>query len=154
MSKKPFRQVFYRSTLDPMIHAVKALIYNYKKQIFLQQRDYNPNILFPGHWTLFGGQVEENEEFKTALARELQEELEWKPRFIGDEIFSWFWRNQSIHHNHCFPVFCLNEDKSFKLNEGNSMRWFDLQELNEALIMVPGLKGNLSNISKFLDELK
>jgi 8-oxo-dGTP diphosphatase len=71
-----------------MIHAVKALIYNSKYQILLQQRDFTMGIPFPGHWTFFGGQVEEKEDYKEALIREIWEELSWEPKIIEDEIFS------------------------------------------------------------------
>jgi len=41
----------------------------------LQLRDNKSGILFPGHWGLFGGEVESGEESEAGLARELKEEL-------------------------------------------------------------------------------
>jgi len=41
----------------------------------LQLRDDKPGIAAPGMWSLFGGRVEESEEPRTALVREIEEEL-------------------------------------------------------------------------------
>lgn len=41
----------------------------------LQLRDDKPGIAAPGMWSLFGGRVEEGEEPRTALLREVEEEL-------------------------------------------------------------------------------
>jgi len=41
----------------------------------MQLRDDKPGIAVPGVWSLFGGSVEEGEEPRTALLREIEEEL-------------------------------------------------------------------------------
>jgi 8-oxo-dGTP pyrophosphatase MutT (NUDIX family) len=41
----------------------------------MQLRDQKPNIFYPGHWGLFGGAIEANENPIVALKCELQEEL-------------------------------------------------------------------------------
>ena len=135
-----------------MIHAVKALIYNMEGKIFLQQRDYNPDIIFPGHWTFFGGLVEKEEDFKTALRRELKEELEYEPLLIEDEIFSWEWKSKVVHTNHCFPILCGVDTNCFQLREGLSMKWFKLSELNQSLKIVPGILMNLNLMKDYLDK--
>ena len=38
----------------------------------MQLRDQKPNIFYPGHWGLFGGAIEENEDPTVALKRELR----------------------------------------------------------------------------------
>lgn len=128
---------------------MKALIYNSNYQVLLQQRDYTLGIAFPGHWTYFGGQVEEGEDLKEALSRELYEELNWEPNLIEDEIFSWYWESPIKHHNHCFPVYCEAEINDFTLNEGNALAWFFLSELNHVEKVVPGLENNIHKIRKF-----
>jgi 8-oxo-dGTP pyrophosphatase MutT (NUDIX family) len=48
-------------------------------QFLLQLRDDLPNILYPGHWTLFGGHLELGETADLAIQRELQEEINHVP---------------------------------------------------------------------------
>lgn len=74
------------------LHAVKAVIYRRDSRVLLQQRDCTSGLLFPGLWALFGGQVEAGENMKSALQRELIEELGCMPGQIGDELFQWAWR--------------------------------------------------------------
>jgi 8-oxo-dGTP pyrophosphatase MutT (NUDIX family) len=57
---------------------VSALLYNPRGQVLLQHRDDNPYTVFPGHWGLFGGGVEESESLEEAIDREVWEELEYK----------------------------------------------------------------------------
>lgn len=55
---------------------VSVMLVNPQGQVLLQQRDHTPGILFPGHWTIFGGAVEPGESPDEAVRRELMEELE------------------------------------------------------------------------------
>ena len=55
--------------------AVKAIIYNHKGEILLQQRDFNKKIPYPGYWNFFGGLIENDEKPIDALKRELSEEI-------------------------------------------------------------------------------
>ena len=41
----------------------------------LQLRDNNPDIAVPGMWSLFGGSLEEGEDHRSGIIRELKEEL-------------------------------------------------------------------------------
>ena len=43
--------------------------------IYLQKRDQNKNIYFPGQWGLFGGSCEKDESPEDAIKREIFEEL-------------------------------------------------------------------------------
>ena len=66
--------------LDPGIpltagHAVAALIVQPDGHFLLQLRDEISEIFYPGHWGLFGGGVEPDEDDQAALTRELEEEL-------------------------------------------------------------------------------
>ena len=46
---------------------VSAILINKSGQILMQQRDDNPAIRYPGHWSLFGGTVEDGESPATAV---------------------------------------------------------------------------------------
>src|SRR5215813_10858371 len=56
-------------------NAVVAIIVVDKGSYLMQLRDQKPNIFYPGHWGLFGGAIEANEDPTVALRRELEEEL-------------------------------------------------------------------------------
>ena len=56
---------------------VSAILINGRGQVLLQQRDDNPAIRYPGHWSLFGGTIEEGESAATAVAREVKEEIDF-----------------------------------------------------------------------------
>jgi 8-oxo-dGTP diphosphatase len=61
---------------------VSAMLYAADGRLLLQQRDDNPAIPYPGHWTLFGGSVEPGEPPCYAVRRELMEELELDLPFV------------------------------------------------------------------------
>lgn len=60
--------------------AVAALIVTADGRYLLQHRDDVPGIWFPGHWSLFGGLIDEGETPEQAVRRELWEELKFQPR--------------------------------------------------------------------------
>ena len=66
---------------------VKAVIYKDQKYL-LQLRDDNPEISSPNTWGFFGGGVDDGETHEEALIRELNEELNWKPKKM--ELFHRF----------------------------------------------------------------
>ncbi|MBE9168043.1 NUDIX hydrolase [Pleurocapsales cyanobacterium LEGE 06147] len=62
-------------TESPAVVAVAIL---YQEGNFLMQlRDDFPNIIYPGHWGLFGGHLEPGETPEAALKRELLEEINY-----------------------------------------------------------------------------
>jgi 8-oxo-dGTP pyrophosphatase MutT (NUDIX family) len=56
--------------------AAAALLVLDDGRYLLQLRDDLPHIWYPGHWGLFGGSVDPEEDAVTALRRELHEELD------------------------------------------------------------------------------
>jgi 8-oxo-dGTP pyrophosphatase MutT (NUDIX family) len=56
--------------------AVALVFLHYDYNLFLLQlRDFNPDIVYPGHWGGFGGEIEKNETAIEASFREINEEL-------------------------------------------------------------------------------
>lgn len=66
---------------DPLTpsNAVAALLVLPDGRYVMQLRDLKPHIFYPGHWGLFGGAVDEGEDERQALSRELAEELGFRP---------------------------------------------------------------------------
>lgn len=62
------------------IRDVAALLVTADGRYLMQLRDDVPQLRVAGHWGLFGGGVEPGETHREALARELVEELEFRPR--------------------------------------------------------------------------
>jgi 8-oxo-dGTP pyrophosphatase MutT (NUDIX family) len=62
-------------TITPR-NAVAALILLPGGRYLMQLRDDRPDIIYPGHWSCFGGAVKRKERPLDALRRELMEELE------------------------------------------------------------------------------
>lgn len=52
---------------------------NAEGALLLQLRDDKPELLYPNHWTTFGGAVEAGESPDQTILRELQEEIELQP---------------------------------------------------------------------------
>lgn len=116
----------------------------------MQQRDHTPGIAFPGCWTFFGGQVEAGEDFKSALMRELHEELGCVPGRVEGELFQWTWLGPPPSQNHYFPICCQVADDTLKLNEGQAMAWIASKELLH-IPLTPSISENISKISSYLD---
>jgi len=58
-----------------IINYALCFIENQEGKFLLQLRDNKPNILFPGHWGLFGGRLEGRENYEQGLLREVEEEI-------------------------------------------------------------------------------
>ena len=60
--------------LKPADAAVAIIVVD-EVNYLMQLRDQKPNIFYPGHWGLFGGAIEPEEDPAAGLKRELNEEL-------------------------------------------------------------------------------
>ncbi len=132
---------------------VSILPVNERGEVLLQQRDHAPGILYPGHWTIFGGAVEEDETTDEAIRRELLEELEldlpvrhWHTytcpvRSIPDKL------DVVVH------VYVANTDRtveSLTLHEGQAMGYFDREGASGLTI---GFE-KAPIVQKFFDDLE
>lgn len=102
--------------------------------LLLQQRDHQPELPYPGWWTLFGGAVEAGETPAAAIRRELYEEL----RLHADARYWFSYRcpARSVAGlvetmNHIFVVQVASEIVTQPLYEGHSMAFFTPEAASE-----------------------
>jgi 8-oxo-dGTP diphosphatase len=93
----------------------------------LQLRDFKSSIIYPGHWGAFGGAIEEGESPRTALDRELIEEIGYAPESFN--YFSEFSRDEDK-----LRIYMFYSNTSVSLNElclmeGADMGWFTIDEI-------------------------
>lgn len=61
---------------DAVTIRVAAVILYQGERVLLQHRDDRPDIVWPNHWAIFGGHIEDGEAPEDAALREIEEELE------------------------------------------------------------------------------
>ena len=109
---------------------VSAILINSRGQVLLQQRDDNPAIRYPGHWSLFGGTIEDGESATTAVAREVKEEIDFELKNFG--LFREFVQNNK--REFAFAGELSAELDELTLSEGQGMNVFYPSQLPELLI--------------------
>ena len=109
---------------------VSAILINNRGQVLLQQRDDNPAIRYPGHWSLFGGTIEDGESAPTAVAREVKEEIDFDMKNFG--LFREFVQNNK--REFAFVGELSAELDELTLSEGQGMNVFYPSQLPELLI--------------------
>jgi 8-oxo-dGTP pyrophosphatase MutT (NUDIX family) len=117
--------------------AVAAIIVVEDGRYLMQRRDDVPTIFYPGHWGCFGGAVGPGEDPRTALLRELQEELEWQSG-IGSEFVNFDFDLSHLGHRKYYRMYYEvkireAEVSNLKLHEGAEMRLLS----PERLFMLP-----------------
>lgn len=109
---------------------VSAILINPQGQVLLQQRDDNPAIRYPGHWSLFGGTIEEGEAPAEAVAREVKEEIDFEMRNFG--LFREFVQNNKREFAFAGELNAGLEELT--LSEGQGMNLFYPSQLKELQI--------------------
>lgn len=109
---------------------VSAILINPAGKVLLQQRDDNPAIRYPGHWSLFGGTIEDDESPAAAVAREVQEEIDFELRNFG--LFREFVQNNK--REFAFAGELTARLDELTLSEGQGMNFFDPSELRDLQI--------------------
>ena len=101
----------------------------------LQLRDNSPAIALPGHWSLFGGAIDEDESAPAAVRREIREELSldvtewrdlWRVRYYVP-----FWDAVILHRIFAADVSGVWE--SHQLREGQAAGVFPIDRLPEPM---------------------
>ena len=121
--------------------AVAALIVSEDGRYLLQLRDDKPGIWYPGHWSCFGGAVNDGERPLDALRRELEEELE----FAGaecNEFTRFYFDLQRINGRKLYRIYYEVPVRSaalfrFVLHEGRDMRLFSPAEIFDRANLTP-----------------
>lgn len=109
---------------------VSAILINPNGQVLLQQRDDNPAIRYPGHWSLFGGTIEDGESPETAVAREVHEEIDFELRNFG--LFREFVQNNK--QEFAFAGELTAGLDQLTLSEGQGMNLFYPAQLKDLQI--------------------
>lgn len=109
---------------------VSAILINAQGQLLLQQRDDNPAIRYPAHWSLFGGSIEEGETSATAVAREVKEEIDFEMRNFG--LFREFVQNNKREFAFAGELTAALDELT--LSEGQGMKFFHPSELKQLQI--------------------
>lgn len=133
-----------------MKEVVKAVIYK-KNKFLLQLRDANIAIPYPNTWSLFGGGVDDGENFNEALIRELEEELSWSPNEV---VFLNKSKNKKVNCNiNYYLVHCPIPEKNLVLGEGQAMRWFTHEEISGLSNIPEGVLTVINKASRYIVSL-
>lgn len=131
------------SSRTPLVvgDAVGAIIRVEFDGYLMQLRDSKPDIWYPGHWGLFGGGVEADEDPMAALKRELREELE-----LEIETAAFFARIDFdvgslplLHFYRSYYIVSISRAVELRLvvHEGAAKRLFPGDEILEAPNVTP-----------------
>jgi len=110
-------------------------------KVLMQHRDSIEGILYPGFWGLFGGALEDGEDFIQALKRELYEEasldVEQAEYFTAIDYDLGFCGKGWIRR-HVYVIHIKHTDiPNLKLGEGDDMRVFSFQDILAEIKVVP-----------------
>ena len=99
-----------------IVHVALAILYRHDKFLF-QLRDDIPNIVYPGHWGLFGGHLDPGESPDVAVKRELVDEIGYTPLIISE--FGCYSDSKAVRHVFHAPL--TVEVNQLVLSEGWDM---------------------------------
>ena len=106
-------------------------------KILLQLRDNKPEIPYPGHWSIFGGEIEEGETPLEGAVREIEEEL--GKRLEKESLL--FYKKVTLDKN--YYIFRANfpyDLSEITLMEGQEARFFSRDETIKLDNLIPLVK--------------
>lgn len=111
---------------DSIVQVAIAILYQ-DNQFLMQLRDDIPNIVYPGHWGLFGGHLEPGETPDVAVKRELLEEISYAPPNLIE--FGCYPDEKAIRHVYYAPL--KVELTDLVLLEGWDMDFLTVDEIKQ-----------------------
>jgi len=111
---------------------VVAFLHKNFESYLLQLRDFNSSITYPGHWGAFGGALEEGESPKTAVFRELTEEIGYAP-----EVFKFFC--QAYKDAHKLNIYVFYSEMNISTSELHLMEGIDMGMFTKEEILTKNL---------------
>ena len=139
---------------------VVALLHKSFGSYLLQLRDFNPSIIYPGHWGAFGGALEEGESPETAIFRELIEEIGYAPKVLN--FFCQSYKDKDKLNIHVFYSEMKISTYELHLMEGTDLGMFTKEEiltknlysqkLGKAFPIVPLLSELFDEFFEYIDK--
>lgn len=126
------------------INVVAAIILNEENKVFIGKRSYGS---LKDKWEFPGGKIEEGEDDKTALTREIKEELN-----LNIEVNSLFYTldyDYPTFHVHMNCYFCKIIDGNLKLSAHSECKYIDANSFFEYEFLESN-ENLLKNLQKFL----
>tara|TARA_Y100001968_G_C18929808_1_gene513718 strand:+ start:126 stop:560 length:435 start_codon:yes stop_codon:yes gene_type:complete len=114
-----------------MSHEVALAMLKQNEHWLLQLRDNSDNIIFPGHWGLFGGHLDKGETPQQAVHRELMEELGWRPLI---PLKYWFTDVNDSNIAHIFLGELGVPIGTLELKEGEDLKLTNLKEILTGMV--------------------
>jgi 8-oxo-dGTP diphosphatase len=109
-----------------ILHQAESPSERLHPRLLLQLRDNIPQIVYPGHWALFGGHLEPGESADVAVQRELLEEIGYAPPDILH--FRSYTNDPQIIRHVYHAVLSVNLG-ALTLMEGWDMGWFSREDV-------------------------
>lgn len=115
-----------------MMDSTTVIITTTDNRVLLQKRDENPDIEYPGYYSLVSGYLEEEETPLDGIIRELKEEFEHKKSqkvhfssitYLGSEYRADYDRWEYIHH-----TYLMDDAADIRILEGESFVLLDMDE--------------------------
>ena len=122
-------------------NAVAAILRLEDGRYVMQLRDERPDIWYPGYWSCFGGAVDAGESPEQALARELYEEIELRPR-NAQRVAQFDFGLEPLRLQSCYRIYFLvaltqADFEDLVLHEGSAVEAFDYDHLMTKLRLTP-----------------
>ena len=121
---------------NSIVRVAIAILYQNDK-FLMQLRDDIPNIVYPGHWGLFGGHLEPGETPDVAVKRELLEEISYTPPDLLE--FGCYPDEKAIRHVYYAPL--TVELNQLVLLEGWDMDFLTIDNIKQGSYYSQKAKG-------------
>jgi 8-oxo-dGTP diphosphatase len=126
-----------------IIEISQVLLFDRNRRLVVYLRDDNPDIPFPNHWDLFGGDLEGDENPEQAVVREVKEE-------VGVELERWeFFRiydctqgDVYLNNKHIYWAQIDRSSAQLTLNEGERLMSVGRDEID--LIQLANILGQFA----------